>query len=56
LSGRLKVTRREDQKVSFSTDQPDPTVCRFRKPGTNALDAPIWMELKVITPTAEGGK
>jgi hypothetical protein len=56
LSGRLKVTRRADQQVPFSTDQPEPAVCRFRKPGIKVLDAPIWMELKVITPTAEGGK
>jgi hypothetical protein len=56
LSGRLKVTRREDQQVFFSSDQPEPTIYRFRKPGIKVLDAPIRMELKVITPTAEDQK
>ncbi len=56
VSGRLKVARSEGQQSSFSTDQSEPTVCRFRKPRIKVPDAPIWMELKVITPTREEGK
>jgi hypothetical protein len=54
VSGRLKVARREGQQVVFSDDVKE-TVCRLRKPGMKSSDGPIWMELKVITPTDQPG-
>ena len=54
ISGRLKVARREGQQVVFS-DEVGGTVCRLRKPGMKSSDGPIWMELKVITPTDKTG-
>jgi hypothetical protein len=54
ISGRLKVARREGQQVVFS-DEVGRTVCRLRKPGMKSSDGPIWMELKVITPTDKTG-
>jgi hypothetical protein len=54
ISGRLKVAPREGQQVVFS-DEVGGTVCRLRKPGMKSSDGPIWMELKVITPTDKTG-
>jgi hypothetical protein len=54
ISGRLKVARREGQQVVFS-DEVGGTVCRLRKPGMKSSDGPVWMELKVITPTDKTG-
>jgi hypothetical protein len=54
ISGRLKVARTEGQQVNFS-DEVGGTLCRLRKPGMKSSDGPIWMELKVITPTDRPG-
>jgi hypothetical protein len=54
ISGRLKVPRKEGQQVLF-TDEVGGTVCQLRKPGMKSSDGPIWMELKVITPTDRPG-